>query len=359
MHAVRLPISSPRKVPIVSRSSSYIILWFVCALIGVASGCSQFPARTAAASSPSRTCNLPRNEIQVAFATDRDAKELPDGRVEFGTGRSNIIHFGTVIVPFPPIRAIGSLPIGAKLEITSDTSSSEAISKVLATRDGTDDPKSASILIFVHGFGEDFGSSILRAAQVVHDGCFDVVPLLFSWPTTHSITDYAYDRDSAIYARDDLARVILGVTKRNPNYHLFLFAHSMGNWVALEALRVIASDHGGTAKPKFDAIVLASPDVDVDVFRRNILFPQSLSSKTVVVSNQRDITLRLSGFFAGNVPRAGAATEVQFTNHGVLKSERFEILSVDDLCGPLIHRCTEKTERGLMKLSAFFPTGWR
>ena len=66
------------------------------------------------------------------------------------------------------------------------------------------------VLIFVHGFNTRFEEAVYRFAQIVHDARVDVAPVLFTWPSGGSVTDYVYDRDSAVYSRDALEAVLAG-----------------------------------------------------------------------------------------------------------------------------------------------------
>ena len=49
-----------------------------------------------------------------------------------------------------------------------------------------------------------------------------------------------------------------------------VMAHSMGNWVMVEALRQM-SIRQGRIFPKIKNVIMASPDLDVDVFRSELL----------------------------------------------------------------------------------------
>ena len=69
------------------------------------------------------------------------------------------------------------------------------------------------VLIFVHGFNTRFEEAVYRFAQIVHDARVDVAPVLFTWPSGGSVTDYVYDRDSAIYSRDALEAVLQALVK--------------------------------------------------------------------------------------------------------------------------------------------------
>ena len=57
---------------------------------------------------------------------------------------------------------------------------------------------------------------------------------------------------------------------KDPNVNsISILAHSMGNYLAIESLRQISIRDRGLS-PKIRDVMLASPDIDVDVFRRQI-----------------------------------------------------------------------------------------
>ena len=71
------------------------------------------------------------------------------------------------------------------------------------------------VLIFVHGFNTRFEEAVYRFAQIVHDARVDVAPVLFTWPSGGNVTDYVYDRDSAVYSRDALGGGAAGLSQRS------------------------------------------------------------------------------------------------------------------------------------------------
>ena len=125
------------------------------------------------------------------------------------------------------------------------------------------------MLIFVHGYNTRFEEAVYRFAQIVHDAGVDVAPVLFTWPSGGNVIDYVYDRDSAMYSRDAFETVLQALVD-NPNVgSISILAHSMGNYLTVETLRQMAiRDHG--LPTKIREVMLASPDIDVDVFRRQI-----------------------------------------------------------------------------------------
>ncbi len=125
------------------------------------------------------------------------------------------------------------------------------------------------VLIFVHGYNTRFEEAVYRFAQIVHDAGVNVAPVLFTWPSGGNVADYVYDRDSAMYSRDAFETVLTALVA-NPNVgSISILAHSMGNYLTVETLRQMAiRDHGLPSKIR--DVMLASPDIDVDVFRRQI-----------------------------------------------------------------------------------------
>ncbi|MCC2113989.1 MAG: alpha/beta fold hydrolase, partial [Hyphomicrobiales bacterium] len=125
---------------------------------------------------------------------------------------------------------------------------------------------SRDVLVFVHGYNTLFAEGVYRFAQIVNDSGFTGVPVLFTWASRGRVVDYVYDRDSATAARDALERT-LEVAAASGAERVHILAHSMGNWLTVETLRQarIAGnvDFGG----RLGEVVLASPDIDVDVFK--------------------------------------------------------------------------------------------
>ena len=88
--------------------------------------------------------------------------------------------------------------------------------------------------------------------------------MLFTWPSGGTAIDYVYDRDSAIYSRDALEAVLQALVKDPTVGSISILAHSMGNYVAVEALRQMAI-RNRELSPKIRDVMLASPDINVDV----------------------------------------------------------------------------------------------
>jgi esterase/lipase superfamily enzyme len=164
----------------------------------------------------------------------------------------------------------------------------------------------AHVLLFVHGYNTRFEEAVYRFAQIVHDAGAPVVPVLFTWPSRGNLLSYTYDRDSATYSRDALEAVMQAMVDDPKVGEISILAHSMGNFVAVEALRQMAI-RNRSLSPKIKDIMLASPDIDFEVFRREIAEIRKSENDppvTLFVSND-DKALSVSKLLAGGEPRLG------------------------------------------------------
>lgn len=161
------------------------------------------------------------------------------------------------------------------------------------------------VMVFVHGFNNRFEDAVYRFAQIVHDSNADVVPVLFTWPSRGSLFAYGYDRESATYSRNALEELLQGLARDPAVGEVSLLAHSMGNWVALEALTQMAVRNRGIP-PKIANVMLASPDVDADVFRTQIAEMKGRRPKFTLFVSQDDRALAVSRRVWGGKDRLGA-----------------------------------------------------
>jgi len=125
------------------------------------------------------------------------------------------------------------------------------------------------VLVFVHGYNNRFDDAVFRLAQIVHDSDAEVMPVLFTWPSRASLLAYGYDRESANFSRTNLETVLRRIAEDPAVGEVSVLAHSMGNWLTMEALRQM-SIRDGRINPKIRTVMLAAPDVDVDVFREQM-----------------------------------------------------------------------------------------
>ena len=161
------------------------------------------------------------------------------------------------------------------------------------------------ILIFVHGYNYTFAESLFRLAQVAVDGNLEEVPILFAWPSAASVTGYVADKDAVAYSRDDLVHV-LKIASTDPDIgNITLFGHSMGGYLVVEALRQLRLNGQDSVIDRLENVVLAAPDIDIDVFRRQIQTIGALNPPMTLLVSPDDRALRLLERLTGSRGRVG------------------------------------------------------
>jgi esterase/lipase superfamily enzyme len=160
------------------------------------------------------------------------------------------------------------------------------------------------ILLYVHGFNTNYDESRFRLAQIVEDGRFGGVPVLFTWPSTNNLLDYGAARESATVSRDALAKLIRQLTETPGVGRVHILAHSMGAWLTMEALRQDAIAGAPALADKLGDVMLAAPDIDLNVFRQQLA--RLDASHVVVLVAANDHALSLARSLAGDRPRLGA-----------------------------------------------------
>ena len=170
-------------------------------------------------------------------------------------------------------------------------------------------PGERRVVVFVHGYNNNFSEGLYRQAQMVHDFGTPAVAVHYSWPSAADARLYLYDRDSAFFARDGLEE-LLRLLARTRAERIVLVGHSMGGQVVVEALRQMALVGAPEAFGKLYAVVLLSPDVDVDLFRSSVRPLARLDLPWFVFVSSRDRALRMSSFVRGQRDRLGSIADV-------------------------------------------------
>lgn len=254
------------------------------------------------------------HELLVAATRERAVS----GPAMFNGERASRLDFADLEISVPPGHRTGDiewpspLPGDPKKQFVARSlayiDGADAFEKRLAARVAALPKGRRSIAVIVHGFNTDFDEAVFRATQIVHDTGFDGVPVLFTWASRGSVFDYVYDRDSATIARDGLEE-LLRIAAKSGVEDLYVFAHSMGNWATIEALRQAKIAGDGDFGGKLRTVVLAAPDIDVDVFKSEMQVIGRPKYPFVLFSSSDDQALWLSGLIAGEKPRLGAYTE--------------------------------------------------
>jgi esterase/lipase superfamily enzyme len=169
---------------------------------------------------------------------------------------------------------------------------------------------SRKVLLFIHGFNTMFAEGLYRFAQVVQDSESVAVPVLFTWASRGKVDAYIYDTNSATTARDELEHT-LRLLFASAADQINILAHSMGNWVTVEALRQIKISGQLLPTGKIGTVLLADADIDMDVFRSQMRRFGRPKRPFYVIVSKDDQALRLSSMIAGGRSRLGDDANVE------------------------------------------------
>ena len=269
--------------------------------------------RPAAGLLPASTKTNSQTATPIFLATSRKKTGVESS--PFSTERSLTLNFARFDVTAPANRQLGKVPTGGNNPQRHFTATYQSIDERTALISWINaelerrPPQSREIFIFVHGYNNNLTESLFRTAQIVSDFGIKSVPLHYAWPSAASLPLYVFDRDSAIFARDGLAETIELAAETNAR-DIVLVAHSMGAFVAMEALRTLALRDKGATFKRFGGVVLAAPDIDVDVFESQVHDIADLPLPFTILVSQRDRAIGLSRFLAGGHPRVGNARDI-------------------------------------------------
>jgi esterase/lipase superfamily enzyme len=164
---------------------------------------------------------------------------------------------------------------------------------------------SRDVLVYVHGFNTGYDEARFRLAQIVVDSRFTGVPVLFTWPSRQKILAYGSDKESATASRDALEDLLADISTTPGVGRVHVLAHSMGTWLAMEALRQRAIAGQGDLGGKLGEVMLAAPDIDLEVFRGQMARLKGAGRVSILASND-DRALSVSSALAGDRTRVGA-----------------------------------------------------
>lgn len=290
---------------------TWITLAFVLTLLAA---CASRPEGGAIKVSTVTAPGATMTDLLVATTRQRDKK----GVAGFNGERVDGVDFATVSLSVPPNHKTGAIEwpdplpgdpaksfvIHSFSYVDGDGAFVARLKQRLASR-----PKGKrSVAVFVHGYNTDFDEGVFRAAQVFHDIGFDGEVVLFTWASRGRLVDYVYDRDSATIGRDGLERTLELISDSGAD-NIFLLAHSMGNWASMEALRQASIAGHPDFNGRLAGVVMASPDIDVDVFRSEMLRMGRPKMPIFLFTSADDKALAFSSLIAGEKPRLGAYTE--------------------------------------------------
>lgn len=279
-------------------------------------------------------------KVELLVATTRSSQGVTQGEM-FSGERARGLAFADIAISLPPRRQVGEVqwpdelpgnPATDFVTLRADRLDGEAAVKLFDAKLAASPRR--NVLLFVHGYNTRFEEAVYRFAQIIHDSGADATPVLFTWPSRGKLLAYSYDRESANYSRDALEAVLQAMAKNPRVGEISILAHSMGNWVTLEALRQMAI-RDKAINAKIRNVMLAAPDVDFDVFRRQVasMGVGKRPNFTLFVS-QDDDALKVSSRVWGGEARLGLINPKQEPFRTDLEKARFNVVDLTDVKSP-------------------------
>lgn len=257
---------------------------------------------------PTRPDALDVGTAQRVYVGTTRAREA-DGH--YASRRSPRTDLLALTVSVPPDRQPGQLKFGyahpdPKTEFSMAGRSgfaSEANFLTAIRRDLARKPAgNRDITVFVHGYNATQAETAFRAAQMANDLEIPGIQAVYSWPSRGRATGYAYDTDSMLFARDGLEGFLTLLRKARPD-HIVIIAHSMGAVLTMETLRQADIRQPGWSAKAVDGVMLLSPDLDVEVFRSQMMDLSPPPSPIIIAISETDPVLTLSGLLRGSQNR--------------------------------------------------------
>jgi esterase/lipase superfamily enzyme len=250
--------------------------------------------------------------VDVYYATTRefDPGAKVDRTFTNTQTKQEHINYGTaeVSIPLPHSPGVQKGIKVEKIERPNKDGQGDFRDRTAAARSNGKKP----LVVFVHGFNNDFEAAAERAAMFSYDLHPDVSTkaAIFSWPSKESLFGYQHDED-VVLVNEDRARQVLGILRaaHGSASPVVLIGHSMGCRVLTFALREIQLIDNRGASPKighpvFAHLILIEPDVDKEFFRINIARLRAVCGHVTVYASSHDNALKFSNFLHSD-PREG------------------------------------------------------
>ncbi|MCF6214373.1 MAG: alpha/beta hydrolase [Flavobacteriaceae bacterium] len=253
--------------------------------------------------------------MPVYFATDRNDTKSNDVNNRFG-GKRGMLQYGTCVVTIPYDHKIGEIerPSLWRLEFSEDSKKHVVLESIkVLNKDSYFKKLSNNIkktskkssFLFVHGYNVSFAAAARRTAQISYDLLFDGEAVFYSWPSQSNTAAYTIDEANIAWSEANIKNFLEDYLTRSEADDIYLVAHSMGNRGLTKAIVSLFTEKP-ELKNRIKEIILAAPDIDADVFKRDIA-PQMVSKIkkpiTLYVSSN-DMALQASHQVHGNA-RAG------------------------------------------------------
>ncbi|HLT54463.1 MAG TPA: alpha/beta hydrolase [Flavobacteriaceae bacterium] len=243
-----------------------------------------------------RGSQAPYVKLPIFFATDRNYVNTSDVYEQFGTKRSDI-KYGVCQVSIPHDHKIGQIesPSLWRFEFSEDPEKHVVLHEIDVMEKANffkklsseiKQTKKKNTFLFVHGYNTSFADAAKRTAQISYDLLFDGKSVFYSWPSKQALAEYTRDEANIEWAQTNIKNFLEDYITKSGAEEIYLVAHSMGNRGLTRAITDLLTEKPHL-REKVKEIILAAPDIDADVFKRDI-------APKMVKAVQKPITMYVS-----------------------------------------------------------------
>lgn len=193
-------------------------------------------------------------------------------------------------------------------------------------RISSSDDKSA--LIYIHGYYRTFEIAAQTIASLAYEIKYQGIPVMFSWPSRHELSAYHGDTTSIDWSTPHLRKFLEEIALQTKVETIHIVAHSLGNRGFINAFVELLNNPSIQGDWKFGEIILMAPDLDRQIFERDIapLITESPSRISLYVSAV-DVPLWASKT-VNLYPRLGDASENPVVIEGIQTIDASEVVTL-------------------------------
>jgi esterase/lipase superfamily enzyme len=288
--------------------------------------------------------------VEVLYATDRVPEPRPDGRLDYGIGRSRALAVGEATVDigggasweqlledartgirnptlyldvplvtevartpdFPvPYTVVDGMPVVDERVKQEFGRVAEAVEQRLNMRLAQSPRK--EILLYVHGVANTFDDALFTTAELWHYLGREFVPVAYTWPAGKGgVRGYTYDRESSEFTVFHFKRFLDWLSRLLEVEGIHIIAHSRGTDVVSTGIRellieVLARGEAPRERLKLRNVVLAAPDINLEVamMRTTTEFFSVGAERLTMYTSPYDKAIGLAEFLFGGGLRLG------------------------------------------------------
>lgn len=168
-------------------------------------------------------------------------------------------------------------------------------------------------ILYTHGYNESYWETAARIAKMSNVSQFKGPIIQYTWPSHRKILRYATDGTNLELYKPQYTATVRKLASLPEIKSLILISHSLGGQLLLHALeeidiqseREVRANSGRNLSQKLTNIILASPDIDKQIFERiasqHILNDRQIANgrRITVYGSAKDKAIRLSHVING------------------------------------------------------------